>query len=486
MPPTIQEQRNGQVPTRQTSPMVSTRDTSTGESPEVEQLAQWLSECISSGRLSALGLGSRSATDASLSPICSWEEEDFDKYPSPEDLAPVIMAAAVHDASSQRGTTRYVINAYRGGEKTHFRKYSFRLDGGLEFTDKDEINYPPTEAGVLAMAMKHAEFAIRSYSAGQAESMRLLSGQVNELHRQNNKLAAQQYKVLDLQQQMLDRQAERDLAVREQDAKEKRKQMMFEKFLVLWPIIAKKFFGGKDKGSDTILAEEQLGSLLESMDEEQVRQLVPILSEEQKIGFFTVYQEYKSRKKRLAEPGHGEGKEGASGAAAEPQPETQPEPEPEPQAEPEAPPAEEVAASAQDMAYAAAAEEAVAVEVPVETAAVEAAPVEAEASATIPAPTGDVVQEVAPEPEPDRTFELMVEVLGDDLNDEKIGRLAERLDAGKRRLFLAAVEAKRATIESAAVVDVVAANAAEGAPEGVSPGTEGNLEGGGGSTDGSS
>jgi hypothetical protein len=480
----MQDQRNGHTATRQASPMVASRDTSTGESPEVEALAQWIAECISSGRLVALGLGSRSAVDASLSPICSWEEEDFDKYPTPQDLAPVIMAAAVHDASSQRGTTRYVVNAYRGGERAHFRKYSFRLDGGLEFTDKDEINYPPTEAGVLAMAMKHAEFAIRSYSAGQAESMRLLSGQVRELHSQNNKLAQQQYKVLDLQQQMLDRQAERELAIREQDAKEKRKQMMFEKFLVLWPIIAKKFLGGKDKGSDTMLAEEQLGTLLESMDEEQVRQLVPILSEEQKIGFFTVYQEYKSRKKRLAEPGHEESKAGASEAA----PEADPQPEPEPQAEPEAPFAEEVAASAQDMAYEAAADVTVAeVEAPAQTEApVEAAAAEADVSATIAAPAGDVAAEAATEPEPDRTFELMVDVMGDDLNDEKVGRLAEKLDAGKRKLFLAAVAAKRAIIESATVVEASAASAVEGSAEAANTGTEVSTDGGVGSANGSS
>jgi hypothetical protein len=477
MSPTMQEQqRNGQV-SRQASSMVA-RESITGESPEVEALAQWLSECISSGRLVALSLASRTAVDASLSAICSWDEEDFDKYQTPQDLAPVIMAAAVHDADSQRGTTRYVVNAYRSGEKAHFRKYSFRLDGGQTFTDKDEANYPPTEQGVLAMAMKHAEFAIRSFSAAQAESLRMLSSQVNELHRQNNKLAGQQYKVLELQQQMLDRQAERDLAVRDQDAKEKRKQMMFEKFLVLWPIIAKKFFGGKeDKGSNTILAEEQLGTLLESMDEEQVRQLVPILSEEQKIGFFTVYQEYKSRKKRLAEPGHGESQGGVMGAAPEPEP--QPEAQPEP--EPEAAPAEDVEASAQDMGYEAevAAAEVVAAEVVAEApvdaeATVEAAPAWHE-GVTIPAPTGAVVAS-SPEPEPDRTFELMVEVLGDDMNDEKIGRLAERLDTGKRTLFLAAVAAKRAAIESAPIVEASVTSSAQD----VSP------DGGVGSADGSS
>ena len=50
---------------------------------------------------------------------------------------------------------------------------------------------------------------------------------------------------------------------------------------------------------------------------------------------------------------------------------------------------------------------------------------------------------VVVEPEIDRTFEMMVEVLGDDLNDEKIGRLAEKLDSSKRTAFLAAVQAKR-------------------------------------------
>ena len=214
-----------------------------------------------------------------------------------------------------------------------------------------------------------------------------------------------------------------------------------------------------------------------------MRQLVPILSEEQKIGFFTVYQEYKNRKKKFAEPGH----EGASSAAPEPEPEPQPEPEPEPQAEPEAPPAEDVAASAQDMAYEAAAAEPAAAEAPVEAeAAVEVAPAEGVVSATIPAPTGDVVQEVALAPEPDRTFELMVEVLGDDLNDEKIGRLAEKLDAGKRRLFLAAVEAKRATIESMAVGEASVAGATEGRPEGASAGAQVSTEGSGESPNGGS
>jgi len=452
--PTMQDQRNGAQGYRgPPSPMVPQRESSSGDSPEVAELTQWIADCISKGRLSALGLGSRSAVDASLSPIASWDPDDFDKLGTPSEIAEAVMAAAYHDASSQRGTTRYVVNAYRDNERTHFQKHSFRLDGGLEFTDKDETNYPATEAGVLAMQMKHSEFLLRTYSTGQAESMRLLSAQVRELHSQNNKLAAQQYKVLDLQQQMLDRQAERDLAVREQDSKEKRKQMMFEKFLVLWPIIAKKFFGGKDKGTESILAEEQLGALMESFDEEQIRQMVPLFSDEQKMGFFTVYQEYKKRKKRLSEPGHSEEEaDGAQQDAAPAQEDVaaEPEPDPEPQADAEAQPTEEVAASAQEMADQAAAaqtEEGTAQTFGEEQATV----VEEGAGRTIPAEAPEVVEAAevaaAPEPQPDRTFELMVEVLGDDLNDEKVGRFAEKLDPIRRAAFLAAVEAKQRTIE---------------------------------------
>ena len=389
------------------------------DDPEVEQLASWLTAVMTKGRLTALGLGSRSAVDASLSPISSWDQEDFDKHNTPDDLAAVIMAAAYRDAASQRGTTRYVVNAYRDEERTHFQKYSFRLDGGMEFTDKDEVNYPANESGVLAMTMKHLEFFTRMFSQGQAETNRILNQQVVELHRQNNKLAAQQYKVLDLQQQMYDRGAERALAVSEQEAKEKRKQMVFEKFLVLWPILAKRFFGGKDKGTDAILAEEQLGTLLESFDEDQIRQLVPMFSDEQRIAFFTVYQEYKMRKKRLSDP-----EEEAQAPAPEPAPQAYAEPPPEPFPEPQAGPSPEPA--------------------PVEAAPEPQAQPQPDGAA-VATPEG-AIAEVAPSPPAavPTSAEVLVLALGEEfLNDEKVGRLAEIIDSAVRPAFLAAVQAKR-------------------------------------------
>ena len=75
---------------------------------------------------------------------------------------------------------------------------------------------------LVAMCMRHSEEAHKMVLSGSAETARLLSAQLVELHRQNSKLAQQQFRVLELQQEMLDRQAERELAVREQQARDDR------------------------------------------------------------------------------------------------------------------------------------------------------------------------------------------------------------------------------------------------------------------------
>lgn len=72
------------------------------------------------------------------------------------------------------------------------------------------------DLGALAsMQLRHVERMNEVVRDTQAEHVRLLEQQLASLNEQNSKLAAQQYRVLDLQRQMLDRQAERDLAIRE-------------------------------------------------------------------------------------------------------------------------------------------------------------------------------------------------------------------------------------------------------------------------------
>src|SRR5208283_3921059 len=82
--------------TRMAPPSPMVRGSDSGVTQEEKELAEWIKEVMGKGRLTALGLASRSATDASLSPIRSWDQEDFDKH-DPDDLAAHVMVEAYRD-----------------------------------------------------------------------------------------------------------------------------------------------------------------------------------------------------------------------------------------------------------------------------------------------------------------------------------------------------------------------------------------------------
>jgi len=140
---------------------------------------------------------------------------------------------------------------------------------------------------IISLALKHAEFAIRSMQQGCEGMMRQMGSQIVELYRQNNKMAAEQYKVLDLQQELMDRQAERELAVREQEAKEKRKKDIFEKARVLLPILIEKMMG--KSGESGPLYDEILRGFVESLRQEQIKAILGHLDDAQRAAFFRIY-----------------------------------------------------------------------------------------------------------------------------------------------------------------------------------------------------
>jgi hypothetical protein len=86
------------------------------------------------------------------------------------------------------------------------------------------------------------------------------------------------------------------LAMEEHDARQARRTRLFEKLLVLLPVLLRRFLGG-GASQDKLLGEEQLGELLESFTEEQVKALVGLLTDVQRVSFISVYQMYRDRKR---------------------------------------------------------------------------------------------------------------------------------------------------------------------------------------------
>ncbi len=271
---------------------------SSASSQEVDNVAEWIKGCMDRGTVSCIELMQRAAEGTSQT-ISSYYNEDFTAK-DPQALAEAIMGEAYKDADSQRGTTRYVLQAFKEGEKTHFARHSFRLPGGLERTDDDTESELPNEKGLVAQMMRHTEAYARMMISGFGETVRGLSAQLQESNRQLNKLAQQQYTFLDMQQQLLDRQADRDLAIRQADGEDKRKAQVFEKLSMLFPILLKKMTG-EGKSIEALLGEEQIGSVLEGLSGEQITQILQTLEPVQQGAFMSLYDMYRKRKKKLVD-----------------------------------------------------------------------------------------------------------------------------------------------------------------------------------------
>ena len=435
---------------------------------EIEKLTDWLKSCFGRTHVRGLVLSTRSAVDAKDSDIDNWDGDDFDRYPEPDDMAGVIMEKAYKDASSQRGATRYIVKAYREGEDVHFSKHPFKLEGGLDRTDGDHADIPLNEQGFMALLIQHTQFATRMALSSTNDTVRQLSQQNAELTKHLNRLAGMQYSLLEMQQEMMDRKAERGLAVSEQEAKEKRKDKLFSELLMLAPFFVRKFMGGKDQGADTMLAEEQIDRLLESITPEQFPDLLGVFSDEQRMAFMAFYSEYGNRKKKKAEK---------SAEASAPAQET--------------PPIEEA-----QQGTATVEPEPIVTPPPEEVSPQEAPPVDPLIEKMLVVLGNDLTDERVerlaqrldetrraafltavemhrarnpPPPPVDPFIEMMVDVLGDDLTDEKVNQLGETLEEGQRVAFLAAVETQRAARRAAQPLPVAAeaeAPKAEVQPEG--------------------
>ena len=272
-------------------------------SQEVDNAAVWIKGCFDRCKVASIELMQR-ANEGTSSAITSWYAEDFDGS-DPQAIAELVLADAYKDADSQRGTTRYVLQAYKEGEKIHFGRHSFRLSGGLERSDEDRETELPDEKGLLGQMMRHTEAYARMMISGFGETVRGLNTQLQESNRQLNKLAQQQYTFLDMQQQLLDRQADRDLAIRHADSEDKRKAQVFEKLSMLFPILLRKMTG-EGKSIETLLGEDQIGSMLEGMTQEQVTQMLALFDPAQQAAFLSLYDMYRKRRKKLVDGDKGD------------------------------------------------------------------------------------------------------------------------------------------------------------------------------------
>jgi hypothetical protein len=266
---------------------------------EVENLATWIKGCFERAKVTHFELKQRAGNEMAAAKIAEWFGEDFENK-APSDLSEIIMNEAHKDAESQRGTTRYVVMAFKEGDSNNFARTSFRLPGGMSNTNDDMETELPDEKGIISQMMRHTEASFRMALSGMNEIVRGLSQQLSDSNRQVNKLAQMQFQTLEMQQSLLDRQADRDLANQSQKADDERKKMVFEKLAMLFPILLKKMTG-EGKSLEALLGEEQIGAMLEGMTQEQITSMIALFDPAQQAAFLSLYDMYRKRRAKLVD-----------------------------------------------------------------------------------------------------------------------------------------------------------------------------------------
>ena len=157
-------------------------------------------------------------------------------------------------------------------------------------------NEPPTKAGVTAMAMRHADGAIRSLVMGSTST---LKAQADIIERQNMMINALMSKHLDYVnaiESARSQQHDREMESMRTASSIEHKDRMMDKFFLLGGVALKRLKGGSkdakelDKLEPATTSDVMILQIFESMNDEQKEQLMNTLSIEQKVAFLELQQ----------------------------------------------------------------------------------------------------------------------------------------------------------------------------------------------------
>jgi len=213
--------------------------------------------------------------------VCDIECGPHDSY---IELASRIEEAANDDAEGLGGLQGYILATYfKATPDKISERFSFRLS--VESEDDDALNHTeaPTTQGLTSQLMRHNEAQARVMSLGMAEVARQQNRMIERLADQNDKLMERHFDVLELYEKMMTAESQREIEKMKVTSEIVRTDQIIEKGMLLAPVIVNKFMGKKMLPEKATPGEEMIGSLLQSLDKEQVEKMMSILRPEQTI-----------------------------------------------------------------------------------------------------------------------------------------------------------------------------------------------------------
>ena len=281
------------------------------------------------------------AVDGEVSePLGRYEMETRDDDEDPEDLVQEIWNDAQADATTrpQGSYQRYVIKSFRGegGEGAQPDETRAFAITGTAVSSAMGGTESPTPRGMMAQEMRQNDnlhgmvIRLADASAGQ------LAAQLRESREENANLMAQRSRLLDIEQRLLDRSHEREMDKLERQKSGERMDMVLGMITTFGPMILSKLFEGKalpgpiaammgagsgqgqpgqpgqpggsgsanqgppadseaaNRVRRAMARDAGVGSLLGTLEGDQLKAIAGHLRPDQAMGFMQLYQDFRS------------------------------------------------------------------------------------------------------------------------------------------------------------------------------------------------
>lgn len=258
--------------------------------------------------------------------LATFEMADRDDDEDPDDLAQEIWNEAEEDAATRPTgqIERYIVQAFRGDTREPDEQKAFTTRGTLITALTGGSSEPPTVAGQTMAEMRRTNdlhaLVVRMCEATAGSAAVALQREREE----NNKLREIGYKYEELRQQLLDRAQDRELARKDAESSQQMNNMLLGTLVQLAPMILTRLLAAPPPAgaamplappapppappaaaapgpsptstppaAPVVARDRMVASLLESVNQQQLGQLLNVFTEEQTAAFLGVYTSFR-------------------------------------------------------------------------------------------------------------------------------------------------------------------------------------------------
>lgn len=203
-----------------------------------------------------------------------------------EQIINAIEEAAHDDAESIGGHQRYLIFAFFQNETKPLARAGFRMDAGDDDEGDEELESEPANAkGLVAQAMRHQEGNFRTSVMTTNHTISMLQRTIDSQMETINALMKGHLDNLKLVEDLVTQRHERELMSKREELNADIKNDFARKGMMLLPAVVNRLTG-KNVIPGSSPGEIMINDFLETLTEEQLMKIAPILSPEQQVIVF--------------------------------------------------------------------------------------------------------------------------------------------------------------------------------------------------------